>query len=92
MKKSASLTHTRNPLPASGPIDMSIAGNQIGAPLFHRVAVIYSQLASRITWHSHEQFEILLLAEGATSYEFSDGQISDLPGGHFLNRTSTSSE
>jgi AraC-like DNA-binding protein len=48
------------------------------------VAVIYSQLASRISWHSHEQFEILFLAEGATSYEYADGQISELPSGHFL--------
>ena len=64
--------------------ELSLPGDRIRTPLFHRVAVIHSQQASRITWHVHEQFEFLFLAEGATSYEFADQQTVDLPGGHFL--------
>ncbi len=62
----------------------ALLGKEIGLALFHRIATIRSQSASRITWHSHEAFEILLLLDGSTSYEFSDGRAVELPGGHFM--------
>jgi len=64
--------------------ECSLAGEQFGVPLFQRLAVIHSQQASRIGWHSHKSFELLFLADGTTSYEFGDGRTIDLPGGHFL--------
>lgn len=61
-----------------------VSGNELGLPLIHRVAMVRTQSASRITWHTHEGYEILFLLEGATSYEFADGRTVALPGGHFL--------
>ncbi len=64
--------------------EQALVGDALGLPLVRRVAVIRSQSASRITWHTHDQFEVLFLLEGATSYEFADGRTVELPGGHFL--------
>jgi AraC-like DNA-binding protein len=41
-------------------------------------------MASKITWHSHGCFEILLVLEGFLEYEFEDGRIESLAGGQFL--------
>ncbi|HVX63167.1 MAG TPA: AraC family transcriptional regulator [Pirellulales bacterium] len=62
----------------------SLTGDALGLPLVRRVAVIRSQAASRVTWHSHPRIEALFLLEGATAYEFADGRTVELPGGHFL--------
>lgn len=64
--------------------ESSLEGNRIGLSLITRVATIRSHMASRITWHSHKCFELLLLVDGATSYEFSDGSSIELHGGQFL--------
>ncbi len=53
-------------------------------PLIKGVAIVQSYSASRITWHSHNCYELLLLSEGATAYEFKDGAVADLKGGQFL--------
>lgn len=65
-------------------VETELLGTAIGLSVVHRIASFRSQSASRITWHSHEFFEILLLLEGSTSYEFSDGRTVELPGGHFM--------
>jgi AraC-like DNA-binding protein/quercetin dioxygenase-like cupin family protein len=62
----------------------ALTSRTIGMPLVERVAVIRSQSASRITWHAHPRFEALFLLEGATTYEFADGETIELPGDHFL--------
>ncbi|WP_437202827.1 AraC family transcriptional regulator [Planctomicrobium sp. SH664] len=64
--------------------EQSVGAGVIQMPLVQRVAVIQSQQASRIVWHAHELFEVLFLFDGATSYEFADGQTVELLGGHFL--------
>jgi AraC-like DNA-binding protein len=48
------------------------------------VSRVHSQIASRVTWHSHAGFELLFLVDGATAYEFADHAVVDLHGGHFL--------
>ncbi len=69
---------------SSGEIEHALTGDALGLPLVGRVAVIRSQAASRVTWHSHPRIEALFLLEGATAYEFADGRTVELPGGHFL--------
>lgn len=64
--------------------ETNLMGKMIGLPIVHRIASIRSQSASRITWHSHPQFEILLLLDGSTAYEFRDNKIVELSGGHFM--------
>lgn len=64
--------------------EKSLYGSDLNLPLVSRVASFRSQSASRITWHSHEFFEILLLLDGATAYEFAEKRTVELPGGHFM--------
>ena len=61
-----------------------LAGMAFQLPLISRIASIRSQSAARITWHSHDCFEMLLLMDGSTAYEFSDNKTVELPGGHFM--------
>ncbi len=84
MKSSSSRRRPLRGLHRSQSAERTLVGDALGLPLVRRVAVIRSQSASRITWHAHEQFELLFLLEGATSYEFADGHTVELPGGHFL--------
>ncbi len=56
----------------------------LGIPLIQRVSVVRCHSASRITWHAHEFYELLLLSEGATAYEFQDNVTAELTGGQFL--------
>jgi AraC-like DNA-binding protein len=64
--------------------EINLTGDQIDLPLVRRLGLLRSQKASRITWHSHDCHEILILADGATEYEFRDGTVQSLTGGHFL--------
>jgi AraC-like DNA-binding protein len=61
-----------------------VVGNQIDLPMLIHVSRVRSQVASRVTWHKHEGFEILFLLDGATAYEFAGGPDVELHGGHFL--------
>jgi AraC-like DNA-binding protein len=61
-----------------------VFGNQIGLPMLIHVSRVRSHVASRVTWHSHQGFELLFLLDGATAYEFSGQQAVELHGGHFL--------
>ncbi len=63
---------------------IEIPGRQIGLPMVIHVSRVRSHTARRISWHSHEGFELLFLLEGATAYEFADRQVLQLAGGHFL--------
>ena len=64
--------------------ETNLAGTALKLPLASRIASIRSQSASRISWHSHDCFEMLLLMDGSTAYEFSDNTTVELPGGHFM--------
>lgn len=61
-----------------------LLGSKFKLPLLQRIASIRSHSAARLTWHSHDCYELLLVMEGATAYEFRDGSTANLPGGHFL--------
>lgn len=65
-------------------MEHQISGERVGVSFIRRVAAIRSHSASRITWHSHDCYEIILLADGATSYEFVEGRNVVLSGGSFL--------
>ena len=64
--------------------ETNVAGVAFGLNLVNRIATLRSQSATRITWHSHDCFEMLLLMDGSTAYEFPDNETVDLPGGHFM--------
>lgn len=65
-------------------MEHQISGDRIGVSFVRRVSAIRSHSASRISWHSHDCYEIILLADGATSYEFAGGASVELSGGCFL--------
>jgi AraC-like DNA-binding protein/mannose-6-phosphate isomerase-like protein (cupin superfamily) len=71
---------------ATGMIAQSVTvyGHEIGLPMLIHVSRVRSQIASRVTWHSHQGFELLFLVEGATAYEFAGPHTVELHGGHFL--------
>ena len=68
-----------------GPDEICTTGEQLQLPILERCALLRSQKASRITWHSHDCFEILMVLEGSTEYEFEDGRTESLAGGQFLS-------
>ncbi len=61
-----------------------VYGKQIGLPMLIHVSRLRSHVASRVTWHRHEGFELLFLLDGATAYEFAGQSAVQLHGGHFL--------
>lgn len=61
-----------------------VFGNQIELPMLIHVSRLRSHVASRVTWHSHNGFEMLFLLDGATAYEFTGQGAVELHGGHFL--------
>ena len=61
-----------------------VFGNQIELPMLIHVSRVRSHTASRVTWHTHDGFEMLFLLDGATAYEFSGQKAVQLHGGHFL--------
>jgi AraC-like DNA-binding protein len=63
---------------------VQVFGSQIELPMLIQVSRVRSHVASRVTWHSHEGFEILFLLDGATACEFAGQESVALHGGHFL--------
>ena len=63
---------------------VTVFGKQIGLPMLIHVSRVRSHIANRVTWHSHEGFELLFLLDGATAYEFAGQTSVELHGGHFL--------
>ena len=59
-----------------------VFGNQIELPMLIHVSRLRSHVANRVSWHSHEGFEILFLLDGATAYEFARQKDVGLCGGH----------
>ncbi len=66
------------------PLENQILSSELGLSSIRRIASIHSQSASRISWHQHDCYEILLLADGSTTYEFRNGDRVTLSGGQFL--------
>lgn len=61
-----------------------IPGKELGLPALLHISRVRSQVANRVTWHSHQGYELLFLLEGATAYEFTNHETVELHGGHFL--------
>ncbi len=62
----------------------TLSGAVLGLNLLNRVAFSRKHKASRVTWHTHEHYELILALDGATVYEFIDGQTVDFTGGHYM--------
>ena len=61
-----------------------VIGAKVGLSLVKSISAIFSHTASRVSWHSHNQFELLFVMDGATVYEFQDRDSIELTGGHFM--------
>ena len=61
-----------------------VSGAKVGLSLVKSVSAIFSHTASRVPWHSHDQFELLFVMDGATVYEFKNRDSIELAGGHFM--------
>ena len=73
-----------SPKPDTVGIRARLSGAKVGLPLAKRVSAIFSHTASRVTWHSHKQFELLFVLDGSTVYEFQGCDPIELAGGHFM--------
>ena len=74
-------SHTR---PDTIGIRDRVSGAKVGLSLVKSISAIFSHTASRVPWHSHNQFELLFVMDGATVYEFQDRDSIQLAGGHFM--------
>ena len=77
------MTHSSSKPDTVG-IRARLNGAKVGLPLAKRVSAIFSHTASRVTWHSHKQFELLFVLDGSTVYEFQGCDPIELAGGHFM--------
>ena len=77
------MTHS-SPKPDTVGIRARLSGAKVGLPLAKQVSAIFSHTASRVTWHSHKQFELLFVLNGSTVYEFQGCDPIELAGGHFM--------
>ena len=73
-----------SPKPDTVGIRARLSGVKVGLPLAKSVSAIFSHTASRVTWHSHKQFELLFVLDGSTVYEFQGCDPIELAGGHFI--------
>jgi AraC-like DNA-binding protein len=64
--------------------DSQLPGRRFGLPMVGLLGYARSHDAVRIAWHAHDDYELMLLLEGATTYEFRGGPSVTLSGGHFL--------
>ena len=74
-------SHTR---PDTIGIRDRVSGAKVGLSLVKSISAIFSHTASRVPWHSHNQFELRYVMDGATVYEFQDRDSIQLAGGHFM--------
>ncbi len=61
-----------------------LSGAELGVEFVKRLACENQRRATRVPWHSHDCTELLIATNGATVYEFDDGETIELAGGHFL--------
>lgn len=64
--------------------EMYFTGEQIGLPMVGFAAASDGFRAVPVRWHSHEQYEVMMLLRGAAAYEFKDGTELELGGGQFI--------
>ena len=70
-----------NPLPVK---DLLVSGKEMGLPMVDYIAANHRFSAGRMTWHSHDGHEILLLLSGVTGYEFRGGRKVQLRGSEIM--------
>lgn len=71
------------PVPSAWDMQHMISGKDLGLGMVVYVAASQSLQASRITWHHHEHFEIVMVLKGSAGWEFSDGHHVHLVGDEF---------
>ena len=59
-----------NPFPVR---DVLVSGKEMGLPMVDYISANHRFSAGRMSWHSHDGHEILLLLSGSTGYEFRSG-------------------
>jgi AraC-like DNA-binding protein/mannose-6-phosphate isomerase-like protein (cupin superfamily) len=70
-----------NPLPVE---DLLVSGKELGLPMVDYIAANHRFSAGRMSWHSHDGHEILLLLSGTTGYEFRGGRKLQLRGSEIM--------
>ncbi len=70
-----------NPLPVK---DLLVSGKELGLPMVDYIAANHRFSAGRMSWHSHDGHEILLLLSGSTGYEFRGGRKLQLRGSEIM--------
>lgn len=68
----------------SAPSRDCVRGSELALPLINHIRTLHSHNATRITWHSHQYYELLCVLHGAAAYELSDKRLIKLTGGHFV--------
>ena len=61
-----------------------IAGLELDLPLVKALGAIRARSVRRLVWHSHDDYELLFMLEGANSYEIRGQDTVTLAGGHLL--------
>ncbi len=71
-------------LPAVSEQEKRLSGKHLGLSMVEYAAAFHSHAAARISWHSHEWHQLILLLRGKTEYEFGGGSRLDLQGHQFI--------
>jgi AraC-like DNA-binding protein len=64
--------------------EAKLTGVDLGFPQLAYVTATTDFLSSRVAWHSHDFWEVLMFFRGAARYELEDGIQVEVPGNHFL--------
>ncbi len=80
-RRSPEKTTFINPLPVQ---DLLVSGKELGLPMVDYIAANHRFSAGRMSWHSHDGHEILLLLSGTTGYEFRGGRKEQLRGSEIM--------
>jgi AraC-like DNA-binding protein len=64
--------------------EAKLTGVHLGFPGLAYVTATTDFLSSRVAWHSHDFWEVLMFFRGGAHYELEDGTRLEVPGNHFL--------
>ncbi len=70
--------------PVFGVREAKLSGAQLDFPSLAYVTSTTDFLSSRVAWHAHEFWEVLMFFRGGAHYELEGGCRRDVPGNHFL--------
>ncbi|MEI8043739.1 MAG: AraC family transcriptional regulator [Verrucomicrobiota bacterium] len=66
------------------PIRRCVLGKDLALPILTSVRSLRSHDSTRLSWHSHDDYELIFVLEGATNYEFARGQDRPVTSNTFL--------